>query len=98
MLFKHITSVLLNIGLALAASRTTAPSGALVVSKSATSGQYSKIQSAIDALSTTSTTAQSVFIEAGTYDEQVYIPARKAALTLYGYTTDTTGYADNVGK
>ncbi|GAB7348588.1 hypothetical protein MBLNU459_g6972t1 [Dothideomycetes sp. NU459] len=96
MLFKHITAVLLNIGLALAASRTSAPSGALVVSKSATSGQYSKIQSAVDALSTTSTTAQSIFIEAGTYDEQVYIPARKAALTIYGYTTNTASYSSNV--
>lgn len=90
-----IASVALNICLALAASRTSAPSGALVVSKSATSGQYSKIQDAVNALSTTSTTAQSIFIGAGTYSEQVYIPARKAALTIYGYTSDDTSYTDN---
>lgn len=55
-----------------------------------------QIQSAINSLSTTSTTAQSIFIEAGTYEEQVYIPARKAALTVYGYTEDTSSYASNV--
>ena len=90
-----IASFALNICLALAAGRTTAPSGALVVSTSASSGQYSKVQDAVNALSTTSTTAQSIFIEAGTYSEQVYVPARKAALTIYGYTTDTSSYANN---
>lgn len=34
-------------------------------------------------------------MQAGTYSEQVYIPARKAILTIYGYTTDTTTYASN---
>lgn len=92
----HIQLLFLSlISLCLAASRTSAPSGALVVSKSATSGQYSTIQAAIDALSTTSTTAQSIFINAGTYNEQVYIPARSAALTIYGYTADTSSYASN---
>jgi pectinesterase len=47
-------------------------------------------------LSTTSTTAQSLFILAGTYNEQVIIPARKAILTIYGYTKDTTSYTSNV--
>jgi pectinesterase len=47
-------------------------------------------------LSTTSTTAQSLFILAGTYSEQVTIPARAAALIIYGYTTDTTSYTSNV--
>jgi len=47
-------------------------------------------------LSTTSTTAQSIFILAGTYSEQVTIPSRAAALTIYGYTTDTTSYTSNV--
>lgn len=31
----------------------------------------------------------------GTYKEQVYIPALKSALTLYGETTDTSGFASN---
>ncbi|OCK90488.1 carbohydrate esterase family 8 protein [Cenococcum geophilum 1.58] len=90
-----IASLFSLLGLALAASRTSAPSRALVVSKSATSGQYSSIQAAVDALSTTSTTAQAIFINPGTYTEQVYIPARKAALTIYGYTTDTSSYSSN---
>ena len=33
--------------------------------------------------------------EKGTYKEQVYIPARKAQLTVYGYTTDTSSYGAN---
>jgi pectinesterase len=37
-----------------------------------------------------------LFILAGTYPEQVIIPARAAALTIYGYTTDTTSYTSNV--
>jgi pectinesterase len=69
--------------------------GLALVSKSATSGQYSSIQAAVDALSTTGTTAQAIFINPGTYTEQVYIPARKAALTIYGYTTDTSSYLSN---
>jgi pectinesterase len=32
----------------------------------------------------------------GTYSEQVTIKARSAALTIYGYTTDTTSYTSNV--
>lgn len=31
----------------------------------------------------------------GTYKEQVYIPVLKSALTLYGETTDTSGFASN---
>lgn len=77
----------------LAATRTTAPSGAITVGST---GTYDTIQSAVNSLSTTSTTAQSIFIEAGTYDEQVYIAARAAELTIYGYTEDTTSYTSNV--
>lgn len=103
-MFIKAALCLLNVGIALAAptpaattsssasARTSAPSGALVVGSSAT---YTKIQDAVDALSTSSTTAQSIFIEAGTYSEQVYIPAREAELTIYGYTTDTSSYSEN---
>ena len=49
----------------------------------------------MNALSTTTTAVQSLFIYPGTYTEQVYIPARAANLTVYGYTTDTTCYAGN---
>ena len=109
MLFKKAALCLLNVGLALAAPtpaskatttavsstgsvRTSAPAGALVVG---TSGKYSKVQDAVNALSSSSTAAQSIFIQAGTYDEQVYIPALKGALTVYGYTTDTSSYSKN---
>jgi len=77
----------------LAGSRTSAPSGAITVGSG---GTYSTIQAAINSLSTTSTTAQSLFILAGTYTEQVTIPSRAAALTIYGYTTNTLSYTSNV--
>lgn len=88
-----LTAVAFLASQALAASRTSAPSGCITVG---TTGTYSTIQAAVDSLSTTSTTAQCVFIEAGTYNEQVLVTARDAQLTFYGYTTDTDSYASNV--
>jgi pectinesterase len=91
-------SLLLTLSLAatvLAAGRTSAPSGCLVVSKSPTSGQYSTVQKAVDALSTTSKDAQCIFIGAGSYTEQVLVPSRSAQLTIYGYTSDTSSYGGN---
>lgn len=85
----------LLITLAQAAGRTSAPAGALVVSKSAAADQYGTIQDAIDALSTSSTSAQAVFIKPGVYDEQIDIPSLNSALTIYGYTEDTTTYIEN---
>jgi pectinesterase len=49
----------------------------------------------VDSLSTTASGTQCIFIYSGTYSEQVYIPARTAQLTLYGYTTDTSSYSSN---
>jgi pectinesterase len=95
-MIPYILALCLNICLAFAAARTSAPAGALVVSKAPSKGQYSKVQDAVNALSTSSTTAQSIFIEAGTYSEQVYIAPRKAALTIYGYSTNTDDYNQNV--
>jgi pectinesterase len=83
------------LSLALAAGRTSPPAGALVVKKSPGSGQYGTVQAAVNALSTTSTTAQSIFIYAGSYKEQVLIPERKAQLSIYGETTDTSTYKSN---
>ncbi|KAF2197384.1 putative pectin methylesterase [Delitschia confertaspora ATCC 74209] len=79
--------------LSLAAKHTTPPSGALVVAKSG--GKYSKIQDAVNALSSTSTSEQTIFIQSGTYDEQVYIRALKGPLTIMGYTEDSTLYTKN---
>lgn len=85
-----------GIAAVLAASRTTPPSGCLHVAKSG--GDYTTLQSAVNSLSTTSTTAQCIFIDQGTYTEQVYIEARSAQLTIYGYTTDTTSYTSNAAS
>lgn len=90
---KLLASLLSGASLALAASRTSPPSGCLHVAKSG--GSYTTVQSAIDDLSTTSTDDQCVFIDQGTYTEQVFIDTRAAQLTIYGYTADTTSYANN---
>jgi len=95
MMLPIISFFLFLFVLAQAASRTSAPSGALVVSKSATSKQYSTIQKAINALSVSSKTTQSIFISPGVYNEQVTIPSLAGGLVIYGYTEDTSTYADN---
>lgn len=77
-----------------AIARTSAPAGAVIVSKNG-SGHYTTIQAAVDGLSKTSVVAQSIWIDQGTYAEQVYIPAMRSALTVYGYTTDTSDYKNN---
>jgi len=77
----------------LAASRTSPPSGCVHVAKSG--GSYTTVQAAINSLSTSSTADQCIFINQGTYNEQVYIASRAAKLTIYGYTTDTTSYSSN---
>ncbi|KAI7778787.1 pectinesterase [Diaporthe eres] len=76
---------------ALAASRTSAPAGCITVG----SGGYSTIQAAVNSLSTSASGTQCIFITPGTYKEQVLVSARSAQLTIYGSTTDTTGYAAN---
>ncbi|GLB38089.1 hypothetical protein LshimejAT787_0411400 [Lyophyllum shimeji] len=71
------------------ASRTSPPSGAVVVRKSGTqSGEYTTVQAAVNALPNDSS-ARTIFIYSGTYNEEVYI-SRPA--TILGSTTDTTGY------
>lgn len=80
-------------GFALATSRTSPPAGCLSVGQS--TGDYSTIQAAVNALDTTSANPQCIFINPGTYVEQVLVPARKAQLSVYGYTLDTSGYAAN---
>ncbi|KAJ5100460.1 hypothetical protein N7456_006512 [Penicillium angulare] len=77
----------------LAASRTSAPSGSIVVAKSG--GDYSTISDAISALDTSTTDTQTIFIEEGTYEEQVYIPELSGELIIYGQTEDDTTYSSN---
>lgn len=76
-------------------SRTKAPAGCLSVSRSGGGSNYTTIQAAVSSLSSTSTSPQCIFIYPGTYTEQVLIPARKARLTLYGSTAETSSYESN---
>ncbi|KAI9045867.1 putative pectinesterase precursor [Aspergillus affinis] len=95
-MFKSILVSTFFAATALAASRMTAPEGAIVVAKSG--GDYTTISDAVGNLSTTATTTQTIFIEKGTYDEQVYIPSMKGELLIYGQTDDTTTYEQNLVK
>ncbi|KAK4148442.1 carbohydrate esterase [Chaetomidium leptoderma] len=74
------------------AARTSPPAGCLAVGSSA---QYKTVQSAVNALSTSTTTGQCIFIYGGTYKEQVYVPQLKSALAIYGETTNTAGFSSN---
>lgn len=89
---KHLLVFLTSVTAALATSRTSAPSGCITIGSG---GSYSTIQSAVDSLSTSSTTAQCLFIEPGTYSEQVLVSSRTAQLTIYGYTEDISSYSSN---
>ncbi|KAK8085729.1 pectinesterase [Apiospora hydei] len=77
----------------LAAGRTSAPSGCITVGKSGE--KYTTIQSAVNALPGASS-GKCIFIQPGTYTEQVLVDASKGAgITLYGYTDDTASHAGN---
>lgn len=52
---------------------------------------YPQIGDAIDALSTSTTDTQTIFIEEGTYDEQVYLPAMTGKVIIYGQTEKYVG-------
>lgn len=90
---KALATILGSATLALAAGRTSPPDGCLHVAKSG--GDYSTVQSAVNSLSTSDSSDQCIFIDQGTYKEQVYIKERSAALTIYGYSADTTSYSNN---
>lgn len=73
-----------------------APSGAIVVDASGSvSGSYKTVQAGVEALSTSYTEPQTLFIMAGTYKEQIYIPVLKSSLVVQGETADTTSYTGN---
>lgn len=94
---KPLSMVVFVSAAVLAAPRTSSPANCLVVSKSSSSsGQYRTIQAAVAALSTTATVPQCIFIQPGTYSEQVLIPATlKSPLSVYGSTADDTSYKAN---
>ncbi|KAF7304879.1 Pectinesterase [Mycena kentingensis (nom. inval.)] len=75
------------------ASRTTPPAGAVVVSKTPASGQFSTVQAAVNSLPNDSS-SRTIFIFPGTYTEQVSI-TRSGPLTIMGSTTDTTTWTSN---
>lgn len=76
------------------ASRTSPPAGAVVVRPSNPgAGEFSSIQAAVNSLPNDSS-SRTVFIFPGTYSEQVTI-SRSGPLTIFGSTTDTTGYSSN---
>ncbi|RHZ62033.1 putative pectin methylesterase [Aspergillus thermomutatus] len=97
----HLPSLALGLlGLALTASatsldkrtsRTSAPSGCLTVGSS---GTYSTISAALTALGS-STSDACIYIAAGTYTEQLTI-TYPGKLTMYGETTNTGSYKNNV--
>jgi pectinesterase len=89
---KLLASGLSIVSVALAASRKSAPKGALTVGK----GQkFETVSNAVAALSNTTTAEQVIFIQPGTYAEQVFIPKLSGPLTVQGYTTDDSKYAKN---
>ncbi|KAF7553036.1 hypothetical protein G7Z17_g3889 [Cylindrodendrum hubeiense] len=72
------------------AARTTPPSGAIVVA--ASGGDFITIQEAVNSISSSNAI---IFVQPGTYEEQVLIPKTVGALTIYGYTEDDQDYSKN---
>ncbi|KAL0057548.1 hypothetical protein AAF712_015809 [Marasmius tenuissimus] len=94
MLLVSLSAVFVFVQVVLAASRTSPPSGAIVVrAGTSTSGEFKTVQSAVNSLPNDSS-SRSIFIYPGTYTEQVYI-TRAGPLTIYGYTDDTSTYTKN---
>ncbi|KAK6391431.1 hypothetical protein LTR65_004595 [Meristemomyces frigidus] len=75
---------------------TTPPAGAFVVSKTSITGltTYDTIQSAMDAMPTSSKTNATIFIYPGTYEEQLIV--NKSGTTIFqGYSNATDDYSQN---
>ncbi|KAJ5888510.1 Pectinesterase catalytic [Penicillium taxi] len=76
---------------------TTPPTGAYIVSKSsleANTTTYDTIQSALDALPTSSKVTPTVFIYPGTYEEQLII-SKSGSVIFMGYSESTYDYSRN---
>lgn len=69
---------------ALAASRTSAPDGCVTVPD-----DFSSIQAAVNS------SPDCIFIQPGTYNEQVLVSSGAGQLSIYGYTEDDTSYEGN---
>lgn len=79
---------------AVAQSRLAAPAGCLTVSQT-DGAAFGTIQSAVDALPPDEPDAQCIFVEPGTFAEQVLVPERQAQLSVYGATPDARRYDAN---
>ncbi|KAJ5328682.1 Pectinesterase catalytic [Penicillium brevicompactum] len=76
---------------------TTPPTGAYVVSKTSLGSNttvYDTIQSALDAMPTSSKITPTIFIYPGTYEEQLVI-SKSGSVTLMGYSESTYDYSQN---
>ncbi|KUL85738.1 hypothetical protein ZTR_08527 [Talaromyces verruculosus] len=71
--------------------------GAVVVDNSANPhpGSFATVQAGVNALNSTTTQPQDLFIFPGMYKEQVYIPKLKSNLTVQGYTRNSKDYEKN---
>ncbi|CAL5867026.1 uncharacterized protein PFLUO_LOCUS1238 [Penicillium psychrofluorescens] len=90
---KSILSLPFFAAVAFATSRLTPPPGSIVVAKSG--GDFDSISSAIQSLNQGIRENQTIFVKAGTYEEQVSIPAMSGLLTIYGETKDILSYSAN---
>ncbi|KAJ5777156.1 Pectinesterase catalytic [Penicillium odoratum] len=76
---------------------TTPPTGAYIVSKSSLGSNttyYDTIQSALDAIPTSSKVTPTIFIYPGTYEEQLVI-SKSGSVILAGYSESTYDYSSN---
>jgi pectinesterase len=67
---RYLSLLAAFVGLAFAAGRTTAPANSLVVATDG-SGKYKTIQAAVDALSSSSTSEQTIFVRDEHYNHQL---------------------------
>jgi pectinesterase len=81
---------LLSLLTATVCANTSPPGGALVVGSSS-SAKYKTLQAAVTAASP----GAKIFIEAGTYNEQVYIPVTKTNLVIIGSSASNDSYTSN---
>lgn len=58
-------------------------------------GSFATVQEGVNALNSTTTHPQNLFIFPGTYKEQVYIPRLKSNLTVQGFTRNSKSYEQN---
>lgn len=95
-LFLGLLSFSSVIGNLIPRSGNAPPDGAILVDQSGSAkGSYPTVQKGVDALSKSSKTAQTLFIYAGTYKEQVYIPKLASSLIVQGQTSDSSSYHSN---